>query len=139
MPILYFPVTQHPTPQSWVPLPSVRHHSVGVCWALGHTADVSTSDLGRHIPPAASVSLQACSGVRRPGEVCVGVLLAQEMIPPFHLSFVLSPTPAKVQLSPPWARSWGSFCLQLCNLHTGDLAACLGLCSPAPLEALASV
>lgn len=139
MPLLSLPTTQHPTPRSWVLLPGIRHHSVGVCQALGHAADADATDLGRRIPLAASVALRACSGFRRPGEACVGVLLAQEMIPPFCLSLTLSPAPAKAWLSAPWARSRGSFCLLLCNLYIRDLAACPGPCSPASLEALASV
>lgn len=139
MPVLSLPTTHHPTPRSWVPLPGVTHHSVGMCPAQGHAADVDAADLGRRIPPAASVALRACSGFRRPGEACVGVLLAWEMIPPFRLSLALSPAPAKARLSAPWARSRGSFCLLLCNLYIRDLAACPGPCSPAPLEALASV
>lgn len=126
MPILSLPTTQHPTPQSWVPLLSVRHRSVGMCQALGHAVDADAADLGRRIPPAASVAAQACSGFRRPGEACVGVLLAWEMIPPFCLSLTLSPAPAKAWLSAPWARSRGSFCLLLCNLYVRDLAACPG-------------
>lgn len=106
---------------------------------FGHAADVDAADLGRHIPRAASVALQARGGFHRPGEACVGVLLAGERIPPICLSLVLSPAPVKVRLSAPWAGSQGSFCLLLCNLYVRDLAVCLGSCSPAPLEALGSV
>lgn len=67
----------------------------------GHTVDVDAADLGRRIPGEASVALQACSGFQRPGEACVGVLLAQERIPPLCLSFALSPAPVKVQLAAP--------------------------------------
>lgn len=105
----------------------------------GHAADVDAADLGRHIPRAAFVALQARGGFHRPGEACVGVLLAGERIPPICLSLVLSPAPVKVQLSAPWAGSRDSFCLLLCDLYVRDLAVCLGSCSPAPLEALGSV
>lgn len=105
----------------------------------GHAADVDAADLGRRIPGEASVALKACSGFQRPGEACVGVLVAQERIPSLCLSFALSPALVKVQLSAPWARNRGSFCLLLCNLYIRDLAVCLGPCSPAPLEALVSV
>lgn len=103
----------------------------------GHAADVD--DLGRCIPGEVSVTLQACSVFHRPGEVCVGVLLARERIPPSCLSAALSPAPVKTQLSAPWARSRGLFCLLLCNLYIRGLAVCPGSCSPAPLEALVSV
>jgi len=133
------PPPHNPMPQSWVPLPSVTHRSVGTCQALGLTADADAADLGRRILPAASAALRACSRFRRPGEGCVGVLLARDMIPSFCLSLPLSPAPAKAQLSAPWARSRGSFCLPLCNLYVRDLAACPGPYSPGSLEALASV
>lgn len=105
----------------------------------GQTADVDATNLGTCIPGEASVALQAYSEFHRPGEACVGVLLARERIPPFCLSVALSPAPVKEQFSAPWARSRGSFCLLLCNLYIRDLAVCLGSCSPAPLEALVSV
>lgn len=66
----------------------------------GHAADVHAADLGRRIPREASVALQACSGFHRPGEACVGVLLARERIPPFCLSLALSPAPVKAQCQP---------------------------------------
>lgn len=139
MPVLSLSTAQHPTPGSWVPLPGVTHRRVGVWRARGLAVDADAADLGRRILPAASVAQRARSGSHRPGEACVGVLLAREMIPPFCLSLALSPAPAKAQLSAPWGRSRGSFCLLLCNLYVRNLAVCPGPCSPAPLEALASV
>lgn len=67
----------------------------------GHAADVEAADLGRRIPGEACVALQACSGCPRPGEACVGVLLAQERLPPSCLSAALSPAPVRVSCQHP--------------------------------------
>lgn len=105
----------------------------------GHAADVDAADLGRRIPGEASVALQACSVFQRPGEACVGVLLAQERIPPFCLSVALSPAPVKVQLSAPLGQEPGLLLSPALQSVRQDLAVCLGSYSPAPLEAPVSV